>query len=477
MTTYKYNLINLDYLKNKDFKDIQKYLFLNGAKKFGIDDTEALCSFISNIDSNNKNRRYYNVSYNVSRLDKEFDLVKLGDNILINIELKLSSSDLRQCEENYKIFANYYREYEINIYCYTKKENKLYKYCDGELIEAGFVELNKKLFMIENAKSLNINIDISSVYTEPDFFLNKKYKLSRSQEEVKKKLIESEKKINIVCGRAGSGKTLLALDLYNTYKEKGFDVFYLAPFKYKDIINEKLIKAINIITPSEFINLKHKCDVIICDEAQRIYISNLESFSKVGFDKIILIGDSNQNIDSECSFVELYNATKENFVINLSSVIRTDDTFDIFAKKILGLSCKNIKNKRYDRSKIEISMLEENSLKDIDEFTFLQPSQSLYFANCSDDCNNKFCTKFKRKCVSYGVPHTVIGKEYNNVLLYFCDGYKYNGEKIVQVKKVCYGNLDKQLYSLITRSVNKLKIITTDIEIYNFLVEKRDEIA
>jgi len=474
MVKYNNSLINLNYLEQKEAEDIQKYLRFNGSVKFGNDDIESLKSFIKSIDNSGKNRRFYNVSYNINRLDKEFDLIKLGDNVLVNIELKLTVPDLKQCIQNYEILSNYYNGYEINIYAYTKNDNKLYKLIGPSLEDVSFEEINSKLCMIENAKLININIDISSVYTEPEFFLKNEYTLSRSQSEAREAVFKTEKLVSIVCGRAGSGKTLLALDLYKNYALAGYKVAYLTPFLYKQIISNKLIKEMNIMTPKDFIQEKPECNVIICDEAQRLYCNDLNDFKTLGVDKIVLIGDQNQNIDSESSFERLLENREENLVINLSSVIRTDDTFDIFARKILGLPYRNIKNKTFDKSKIDISMLEEKSLVDIDEFIFLQPTSSKY-SPCSGVCRNKFCEKFKRKCVNQGTTHTVIGKEYNNVLLYFCDGYALNDGKIVRQKPICYGNLQKQLYSLITRSVKKLKIITTDIEIYNFLVEKRDE--
>lgn len=476
MNRYEYNLINLQHIALQSSSEIKKFLKFNGIEKFDNCDIESLKAIVQHI--NIENKKDYNVSYNVARLDKEFDLVKIGDEVLINVELKLSSGDKKQCKDNYKILKDYYCSHEILIFCYEMLEQKIYLY-DNEknlLNETTFEILNEKLSLIKFGKMLNINININSIYSNPDFYLDKKYDLSNSQILTKQKTINNnEKKITVISGRAGTGKTLLALDLYDHYFQNK-KVVYLTPFKLNDIVNKKLIKKVHMMTMKKLKENNEKYDIAICDEAQRINRGNIETLEELITEKIILIGDINQNIDNEAAFEALYNDKENNTVFNINQVIRTDDTFDLFARKILGISHKGIKNKKYDRNKIEIVMLDSNAFKGVQEYVFLKPSDSLHFTDCRNNCDNKICNKFKTNGLSYGVPHVVISLEYEKVLLYFCEGYKIVDDQIVDVKKVCSGNLKKQLYSLITRTIGKLKIVTKDIEMFNFLNEKIDEL-
>ena len=86
----------------------------------------------------------------------------------------------------------YYKDYDIYVFCYEKDSNKLYIYNDQNksLIETNFKELNELLSKIKDYKMLDIDVDISSIYSNPDFFLNKKYELSNSQNITKGKVLK-----------------------------------------------------------------------------------------------------------------------------------------------------------------------------------------------------------------------------------------------------------------------------------------------
>lgn len=130
------------------------------------------------------------------------------------------------------------------------------------------------------------------------------------QKMTKEKIQTSTKKVNIITVRAGTGKTLLALEIYSDYYFSSKQVIYLAPFKLNDIV--------------------------IIDEAQRIHASHFNKIMEKTKEKIFLFGDIYQSIDSENYFEKLSKDKINNNVYNIIQVIRTDDTFDIFSKKVLG---------------------------------------------------------------------------------------------------------------------------------------------
>lgn len=71
-------------------------------------------------------------------------------------------------------------------------------------------------------------------------------------------------------------------------------------------------------------------------------------------------------------------------------------------------------------------------------------------------------------------PYDVIEQEYDNVAMFFCKAYKIENDRLFVNKKVCIGNLYNQLYSLMTRTVKKMRIIVMDIDIYNFLSDIKE---
>lgn len=472
---YDYKTINLSYLKGYGIDDIKKYLRYNGVKKFDDCDVRALKMIIEKIDTDCLSD--FNVSYVIDRLDKEFDLVKLDESHVINIELKSSYKDIGQCIENYELLKNKYCDRDVIVYCYECTKDNIYylNYQDKKFVETPFNELNKELSKMSKGIKLNINIDVNCIYRNSEIFLEHLYILSSSQATIKNAIIQSDKKINIIFGRAGCGKSVLALDLYNYYSNiENKDVQYLAPFKLNDIVDVKMINRINMKTVCKFFEISNYADIIIVDEAQRLKSADILVLPEKAREKVIFIGDINQNIDNESSFEELCNDTTNNFVRNMKSLIRTDDTFEIFARKILNISTSEIKHKKIDKNKIRIVMYGEN-LPDLSDYVFIAPSKSLYFGSCMNNCVNKKCLCISNKCKYTKVPHTAISLEYNNVIMFFCCGYDIDNNNIVKKFDLCSGNLNSQIYSIITRTINNLVIVADNIVLYNYLVDKLEQ--
>ncbi len=470
---YKYKLIDLKYLENKSADEILSFLRFNGIVRFDRSDIKSLKKLMSNIN----NKADLNISYVIDRIDKEFDIVKIGNNTIVNIEMKLSHKDLSQCKKNYKIFEKYYKDYEINIYCYEEKSDSIYLYdCNNNLMKkTTFNQLNNNLDVIERGKLLNINVDINSIYLKPDFFIKGSYNLSKGQLMTKTNINNCNERVIALNGRAGTGKSLLALDLYSDYYFSSNDAIFLAPFKKNDIIHKDLRNHFPIKTIREFKSEKKKYSVCIVDEAQRMTLDDFKSINDLIRDKIILFGDPNQSIDNERFFKEMI-GNKHVKTFNINQIIRSDDSFDVFATKALKKDTKEIRNKKVSPEKIEILMLDDSALEGLNEYVFLEPAKGYKWVSCIDKCENKFCCGISNKCLQKLTPYDTISRDYNNVCMLFCDAYEVVDGKIESCKKVCYGNLDDQLYSLMTRTVEKLRIITTDICVYNYLCKIKESI-
>ena len=81
---FEYRLVNLNNIIDKEVSEVQKFLRFYGVKKFDENDIISMQKIANEISE--KNRADFNVSYIIPRLDKEFDLVKIGTNKIINIE-------------------------------------------------------------------------------------------------------------------------------------------------------------------------------------------------------------------------------------------------------------------------------------------------------------------------------------------------------------------------------------------------------
>ena len=466
---YKYNLIDLNVIMNKDITEIKDYFRFNGINKFDKNDIETLLVLSTKIN----NKQGFNVSYNIERLDKEFDLIKYGNDILVNIELKLTNRDIEQCENNYKILKKYYSKEKIYVFCYEEKKDVLLKYNDGAKMfdDSSFEELNSIIDKIITPRIININLNISSVYINPDFYLNNNYDLSNGQQITKNKTINSSEKTILISGRAGTGKTLLALDLYSYYIDNKKKVIYLTPFKVNNLVSSELKQRVKMRTVKSFLDSirKENYDIAIIDEAQRLKEEDIRKLQIRINEKIIMLGDINQTVDYEQGFKKLYESNIEG-KFNIYQVIRTDDTFDYFARKVLKKPTNVIKNKKIDINKIKIYMKDDINIPNLSKYTYIEPAQSRYFASCFDKCEKHSCKMIYDICSVSKTTYDVISQEYNKVVIHFCDRYYINSEEKISCSPgVCYGYLENQLYTIMTRTVEELVIIVEDITIYNFL--------
>ena len=76
----------------------------------------------------------------------------------------------------------------------------------------------------------------------------------------------SDEGIIIISGRAGTGKTLLALDLYNHYVDNDKKVIYLTPFKVNNLVSSELKQKVKMRTVRSFLTSikKHYLDNKCC---------------------------------------------------------------------------------------------------------------------------------------------------------------------------------------------------------------------
>lgn len=480
----EYKFINLKYLLDNKLPIVKEYLKHNNIN-FNNDDVDVLLDFVSQLSIvvEDKILQNFILGYKISRLDKEFDLIKMDDSSIVNIELKEKYEDIRQAANNYKILHTFNSKSNISIFCYCKEEFKIYyyDYDINDFIESSIVEINSKLQNIIIPKMIDINFQVYSIYKSPDFFLNNEYCLSKSQENIYKSIMKDiDQKPIIVQGDAGTGKSLLSLYIHKELIKSEKSAF-LAPIKIYTIIDTKLINKYNISTVKEFITNNITTDYIIVDEAQKITEKDFNDLKRLAQKNILLFGDRLQDIQNIGYFDKLSSMKSINKVLNMKRTIRTNNTFVTFAKKVLNIDASN--KYEVDPKKIEIVMYEDNF--DLKEYVYIEPLKSLHFSKCitNDECTHKNCMKYKKnfkvsKCID---DIDSCSLEFDKVAIYLCDSYKLvlstdNKKKIISTKKSNIYNFEKELYLMITRAVSKLLIITDDLEVYNYLMTKKEEL-
>lgn len=469
-STNNYNLIDLNDIKNKSLDDIKEFLIYNGAQKIDENDVKAISSFLELLY--NHNRKGFVVSFVIEKLDKEFDLLKYGNNRIVNIEMKIKNLNegLEQAKKNFKILSNVTDE--VCIYLFIESTNKLYYYSaeNKKLIESDKEKINEDLAKIINSEIPVMESILLNPYQYPEEFLNDNYVLSQSQQNIKDDILKLTKKIYAVEGSGGTGKTVLALDLYKELLKKygAEKVSYLTPFAKKEIINSELTDKFKFQMFRYYDN-KKKTKVIIVEEAQRLGKGDLAKLLK-NTENVVLFYDKHQDIDN-VNQINLFLEEKKDIIssYSLKYVMRNDSTFERFAKKICGFGTSDVKNKNFNPEKIEIYMYSEK--EKYEKYNkvgkFIWCTQNKYGNKCETKCNNQKCKEFYTNWET-NIVHFEISKDEKNVMLFLCEGFMVKENSIQEKYNICSGNVQKQLYSIITRATEKLIIICDDISMYNF---------
>lgn len=167
---------------------------------------------------------YY--SFSIEKISKEFDLLRLAKNYIINIELKsqmiAEEKIKKQLDQNCYYLQAVNRS--VHAYTYVSNENLLfYRQDDGELVQTSLESLVADLrgqcdFYDGKIDDLFCASQyLISPMNTPQKFLDEEYFLTGQQEEIKSKIIgmalKGEPLTIGITGNPGTGKTLLIYDL------------------------------------------------------------------------------------------------------------------------------------------------------------------------------------------------------------------------------------------------------------------------
>ena len=164
--------------------------------------------------------RFY-LGYIIPQIGKEFDLLKFGKELCVNIEIKNNGKPetiLRQLLRN----RYYLRAIDCPcvLYSFAAADRKLYMLKEDTLQDGSWEELAEYICRIreypESSPDLLFRPGrflISPIYT-PLRFLNGEYFLTTHQEAICNDILRGSGKHCCIEGKAGTGKTLLLYHLY-----------------------------------------------------------------------------------------------------------------------------------------------------------------------------------------------------------------------------------------------------------------------
>ncbi|WP_152018705.1 DNA/RNA helicase domain-containing protein, partial [Aliarcobacter butzleri] len=422
----------------------------------------------------------YYLNYQIPQIGKEFDLLRISDKLVINIELKseaIANEDiLKQLERNYYYLSFLKKE----IHCYTfvteNSIDKLYYYDENikTIIEVEISNLIVNLIKINDFDDINIDglFDPSNYLISPfnktTEFLKGEYFLTKQQEQIKntilKKIDENcQNKIFSISGAAGTGKTLLTYDLAKTLKSIGKRVTIIHCAQdnmgiYELRRNGWNIKTIKYYVPNSFVS-----DVIIFDESQRISKVILENILINEQKFIIFSHDINQKLNKtgHAKDVVLQIESISN-KYSLTNKVRHNKNLASFLKKFFDLSTIKIDELSKDDYK-NISFYFTKELDDARLYVEYLKSigwEHIYLTNSLRTAEPLDNVKFS----SNNSSHQAIGQEYDNVVIVINEYFYYTEQLKLSYNARYYYNPLETLFQAITRTRKKLKLVIINNE-------------
>lgn len=346
---------------------------------------------------------------------------------------------------------------------------------DEHIIKIEFHELIK---IIKNQHDLfddDINIlfkpsiFLVSPLNDTEKFLKKEYFLTLNQsqikEDIKKEISKNHISYFAIKGRAGCGKTLLTYDIALDYanNNKKVCVIHCANLCYgHDFINDNTL--LDIFPIKKCLNIDYtNYDIVIIDEAQRIYKRQFEHIidnAKENNLKLIFSYDEQQminNTEVNSNIPKIIESSAMVKKYKLSKKIRTNPEILSFIKRLFNLTNDDeFKNYRNIDLKYAASIDEARLILNYyisNNYQFINFTPSSYYSSSFSYYQHD----------TPDTTHSVIGQEFDNVIMYLDEHFYYNDNKLCAKNHVYNKYLLKpMLLQGVTRTRNKLVLVVVD---------------
>lgn len=474
------NLLSL----NQAYRNLDKIQFTNLIHYYGIDVNkkvrdyefeciESLINELLGFSNNISVTDDFYLGFSIPQIGKEFDLLRFGEEYIVNIELKTEST-LEKINKQ-QIRNHYYLKFlgkEICIFTFVSSERKLYKLVvdsnNSETIEVTIDELFNKL-LSQNVETYD-NIDelfnpsdyLVSPFNSTEKFINGNYFLTVQQEnifnDIQKKLQDSTTNFIALTGSAGTGKTLLTYHIAKYYMHMGKRVLVLHCAQLNQ--GHNILKSNygwKVYMPRYAPSFKIY-DIIIIDEAQRMYpsqfnkfIESIKSLNK----KCIFSYDAKQYLskyEKDYNIINRIETELKCTPFTLTDKIRTNKEITYFIKQLLNRD-KKISGIKYPN--IDFVYFKNYLLAK--DFLDMKFNEGWKVPNYTPGIHSSFHYQ-KYKSIDSDSAHSIIGQEYMNVVVVLDDSFNYSDSGELVANNAYYSQ-KQMLYQIITRAIKKLNVV------------------
>ena len=260
-----------------------------------------LCSFCNIMRQNGCGMAHFDgfyVSYSILQIGKEFDLLRFGDDYVLNIEIK---SELKIAQKEQKILKQmrqnqYYLQFlnkPIHIFTYVENDG-FYQYQSDNTVIRVSPEVVAQ-YMREQVINYSIDPDrlfmpsnyLISPFNSTEAFMRDGYFLTTAQEKVKeetmKELEETPFMFFCLSANAGTGKTLTMYDIAKSFitTKREVQIIHCGKLNQghetlRDKYGWNIVSIRNISQDKNNISMSGD-SIIFVDETQRIRAAQLSA--------------------------------------------------------------------------------------------------------------------------------------------------------------------------------------------------------
>ena len=411
-------------------------------------------------------------SYTIPHIGKEFDLLKITERGVLNIELKSSFVGKQNIEEQLQKNKYYLSHLSKPVYActYVLKTGRYYTLNDkNELISASKHEVALALslhaggYIKHIAPLFKACQYLISPVADPERFISGNYFLTLHQQQAKSKFLSLSDNGSFLFslrGSVGTGKTLLLYDLCKAMAQKGKNCIFLYPgtLKKGHLALNGMIKGFSVRSALDGeVPSLNSFDCIFVDEASSLpecKLKQLISLQKQG--KILVLAydpDGRTALgDQYCDPDKLLMGEKRVSGINLTNTIRTNADILYFASLLFD---KRRKERAVDFDHVQLIYLPEIEADRCAEY-YAKKSYGVF------DCRTRHADLYSAPAFS----------ECDKGVLLMDIGYFYSGAgKLVTRKKGAERTvLHNRLKKAVLKVRDQMVLIVTDLQLYHDLL-------
>ena len=432
-------------------------------------------------------------AFTIPQIGKEFDLLRISEDRVINIELKSQPVELRRVEK--QLYQNRYYLGHLNkkIYSFTLIRDygsmRVLTYENG-LRYSSFEEIISRIG--ENYRESGIEelfdpcFYLVSPINTPDRFLEKEYFLNNQQTSIRKSIMEAdpERRLFGIRGSAGTGKTLLLYDIAFAYGEtRPTCIVHSGILSEGHQYLKEHADRVDLL-PAKTVDRQtlEKYEVICVDETQRLYASVLDAILEVaeqGAKRCVFAYDFSQALSK--SEIRRNNPERLNRIegfeeFRLKDRVRTNNEINSFIRNMLRLYDRPKRKMLYE----DVDVLCANDTHEADLILRLYMSRgyqliTLFPANVNEDGSAVTPGEFDATNYEDATSsREVIGQEYDKVIVVMDSNFYYNefGELAGRSQPDPDYLFTRLFYQNITRARSSLSfVVLNNPEVFETLIK------